>query len=66
MGSHFLSLICAKFIVFFYNFLFLYLDPPVSVLEDRNVMQHHRMCKRHHLLTFLTSKVQRRVIFVEL
>ena len=34
-----------KFIVFFLNYSFLFIDPPVSVLEDRNVMQRHRMCK---------------------
>ena len=34
-----------KFIVIFLNFSLLSLDPLVSVLEDRNVMQRHRMSK---------------------
>ena len=43
------------FIVFFYNFsFFVPLAPPVPVVEDRNVMQRHRL----YMTSFVTSKVQ--------
>ena len=40
--------------MFFYNFHFVPLAPPLPVVEDRNVMQRHRI----YMTSFVTSKMQ--------